>query len=110
MTATARAGIRKSIGTLSGGEGFDDYRGTLAATDAGAAQAVSSAAAAERVQQVQGDPSAAGAEWMANGNGTPIDVGALPIQAQLLFDCKILGGERFVHFAQIHVIGFQSGP
>ena len=37
----------------SGGEGFDDDRGALPAADAGGAQAVPSAAAAERMEQVQ---------------------------------------------------------
>jgi hypothetical protein len=55
------------------------------------------------------DPRTAGPEWVADGDGAPIHVGALSVQAELLLDCKVLGGERLVHLNEIHIVEFQAG-
>src|SRR6476469_11071919 len=103
-TATASSGSRSSMVRSSGGVGFDDDRRALPAADAGGAQAVPSAAPAERVQQVRGDPRAARAERMAQRDGAAVHIGALAVEHELPLDHQVLGREGLVDLDQIHVI------
>src|SRR5580765_3872420 len=88
----------------SGGEGFDHYRRPLPAADAGGAQTVPSAAAAQGVQQVQREARAARAERMPQRDGAAVYVGALAVEPELLLDGEVLGGERLVDLHQVHVV------
>src|SRR3979409_1429703 len=59
---------------------------------------------------MKGDPRTAGPERVADGDGAPIHGGGLPVQAELLLDRKVLGGERLVHLNEIHIVEFQPCP
>src|SRR6185295_14962254 len=83
---------------------------SLATPDTCASQTVPASAPAQRVQQMQGDSRAAGAERMTDGDRSTIHVGALAVQPQLLLDRQILGGKRLVYFNEIHIVEFQSRP
>src|SRR5262245_32742369 len=102
------SGSSSSMGRSSGGKGFDDERGTLAAADAGGAQPVAGAAPPERMQQVRGDPRSAGPERVAEGDRAPIHVGALAVEAELTLDREVLRGERLVDLDQVHVLERES--
>src|SRR5882724_7648307 len=104
MTATASAGIRKSMVSSSWGERFDDQGGPLAPADAGAAEAVSAGLAPQSVEQMQRDARAARSERMAQGHRAPVDIGALPVESELVLHGEVLGGERFVDLDQVHQV------
>ena len=91
------------------GEGLDYYRGTLAAADAGAPEAITPTATAQRMQEMEGDPGPTCAQWVADRDRTAVHVGALPIEPQLLLDRKVLGRECLIHLDQIHVVQLEAG-
>src|SRR5438093_4588925 len=103
MTAMARAGISRSI-IPSRLNGLYDHRRALATPDAGRAEAVTPAAAAEGVQQVQGDPRAAGAKRVPERHRTSVYIRALAIESQLLLDREVLRGEGLVDLHEIHLL------
>src|SRR5918994_1372296 len=108
MTATARPGIRKST-THSLGKDLDNHGSTLAPTDTRAAQTIAPAAAPKSVQQVQRDACAACSQGMAQSYCSPIDVGSLTVELQLLLDCEVLCCKGLVHFDEVHVFEGQAG-
>ena len=91
-------------------EGLDDHRDALAAADAGGAEPVAAAAAAELMQQVQGDAGAAGAERVAERDGAAVHVGPLAVEAQLLLDRQVLRREGLVDLDQVHVVELRARP
>src|SRR5918993_325444 len=108
MTATARPGIRKST-AHSLGKGLDNHGSTLASTDTRAAQTIAPAATPKGVQQVQRDACAACTQWMAQSYCSPIDVGSVTVESQLLLDCEVLCAKGLVHFDEIHVFEREPG-
>src|ERR671937_1031922 len=104
MTATASAGIRKSMVPSSCGEALDDDGGPLAPADAGAAQSIAAGLPPEGVEQVEGEPRAARPERMAQGHGAAVNVGPLSVETKLLLHGQVLGGKRLVDLHQVHLV------
>src|SRR6266850_3875725 len=82
---------------------LDDHRDALATADAGRGQTVRAAAAAQLVHQGEEEARARGCQRMAEGDGPPVHVGALAVQAQLLLDGEVLARESLVHLDEVHV-------
>jgi hypothetical protein len=60
-------------------KGFDYYRGTLTATDAGAPEAITSTAPPQRMQEMESNAGPARAQWVANRDGPAVHIGAFAV-------------------------------
>src|SRR5690606_22753462 len=83
---------------------FDRQCHALAAADAQSGQAAASVAALHFVEQADQDAAAGGADGVAEGDGTAVDVdlGAVPVQ--FAADGNGLGGEGFVGLDQVQLL------
>ncbi len=59
---------------------------------------------------MEGDPGAARAEGVSQGDCAAVHVGAFAIEPQLLLHRQVLRRERFVHLDQIHVLERETRP
>src|SRR5437867_2726058 len=89
MAPSPRGPIRRPppIGWDSAPAGrFDDHSDTLAAADAGGGQTVPPAAASQFQKQGQHQARSGGTQWVAQRDGTTVDVDALSLQGALPLD------------------------
>src|SRR5437879_11955784 len=93
----------------SGREAFHDHRRSLAATDAGRAQAETLVTPPQGVEQVDGDARAGRSQRVADRDGAAVHVGLGAIEPQLLLDREVLGRERLVHFDQVELLDLHPG-
>src|SRR3990172_6625317 len=89
-------------------EGLDDEGEPHPAPDAGPGQAVAPAPAAELVEEGEGQPRPARPDRVADGDGPPVHVGPGAVQAQLLLDRQVLGGEGLVDLYEGHVLELEA--
>src|SRR5262249_32687570 len=89
--------------------GFDDNGDALTTADASRAEAELPAPAPKLVHQVSEDARARGPQRMADGDGAAVDVGALPIEPQLLLHRQILWCEGLVDLHQIEIGELEAG-
>src|SRR4029077_13649706 len=87
----------------------DHHRDALAAADAGGSQPVPSTAPAQLQRERQEQPRPRGAQRMSEGDGPAVDVGALPVEAQLLLHRQVLPGEVLVDLDEVHVLHREAG-
>src|SRR5437879_9449863 len=90
----------------SGREGFHDHRRSLAASNAGGAQAETLPPAPQGVQQVDGDARAGCSERVADRDGTAVHVGLGAVEPHSLFAAEVLRRNASVHFAASKLLGF----
>src|SRR5262245_42054841 len=91
------------------GNRLHDEGDALAATDAGAGEAVTHAAAPHLLQQGQCEASAARRERMTQGDGAAVDLELLDVEAQLADHAEDLSGERLVDFPEADVLLGKTG-
>src|SRR2546430_3426488 len=88
----------------SGREGFHDHRRSLAASNAGGAQAETLPPAPQGVQQVDGDARAGCSERVADRDGTAVHVGLGAVEPQLLLDGEVLRRKRLGQLDEIELL------
>src|SRR5438132_486997 len=93
----------------SGREGFHDHRRSLAASNAGGAQAETLPPAPQGVQQVDGDARAGCSELVADRDGTAVHVGLGAVEPQFLLDGEVLRRKRLVHLDEIELLELHAG-
>src|SRR5258706_2258558 len=88
---------------------FQQDRDPLAATDAGAGDAVAPPAPAELEEERQDQARPRGAERVAEGDRPAVHVDPLAIEPQLLLDRQVLRRERLVDLEQVDLAQGQTG-
>src|SRR5579864_6784125 len=87
--ACQRSGPADASGARPRSYLLNDRRDALAAANAGRREPVFPGTPPEFQGQREQQPGPGHAERMAEGNGSPIDVGLVAIEAQLLFDREV---------------------
>jgi hypothetical protein len=62
------------------------------------------------MQKMEGNPRAGGGEGVSKSDRAAIHICTLGIEAELVFDRKILGGKGFIDLHQIHLTKGESSP
>src|SRR2546427_3387354 len=88
----------------SGREGFHDHRRSLAASNAGGAQAETLPRAPAGGGQVDRDARAGCRERVADRDGTAVHVGLGAVEPQFLLDGEVLRRKRLVHLDEIELL------
>src|SRR5580698_6223271 len=86
---------------------FNDHGNSLPSADAGCRQAIFLLAAVQFVEQRDYEPSSGCAQGMSEGDGPAVHIDFVAIEAEFLFDSKILRGEGFIDFDQVNVVESQ---
>src|SRR6266498_4987516 len=90
------------------GLALDDHGDALAAADAGGGETVSPLPPPKLEGKGQEQARARGPQRMAEGDRSPVHVGLLAVEAQLLLDRQVLARERFVHLREVEVLRRQA--
>src|SRR5687767_2087327 len=102
MNHRARIALSSASSVLL--EALEDSRGTHAAADAHADQAVASVAAAHFVKDGGGEPGAGAAKRVAERDGATVDVEPVGVDGQLAEAGEHLRGECFVQLHQVDLV------
>src|SRR3989442_3624158 len=87
---------------------LDDHRDALAAADAGGGETVSPLPPPKLEGKGQEQARARGPQRMAEGDRSPVHVGLLAVEAQLLLDRQVLAPQRLLHLDEVEVLRRQA--